>query len=360
VTPARTVHRPTASPAPAPPAPVPPAGQFAVAIAGPGWSGRRFLRTLARARQYQVAAVVGRRPGSVRSGDAVLPVLGAERLPALLSDPALQAVIVCTPPGVQVELAAAALAAGKHVLAEKPVGLRPAGIAMLRETAERGGLSLLAAYQLACNPLLMRARGIVAAGQIGHPVHAAFRMFVPRSRPQASWLADAEASGGPFVETLVHGFHLADWMLGPIAQILNAAPYRHDGAEAGGTVTALHHSGCVTTLETSWLGTDGVRSGFFEVVGTAGAVGWDRGFDRRRRHRLRVTGPPGLSARLDDDDAGFAGLLGQFLLACRSGMSADHIADLHRAERSLRLAIGAREIAAATRPARERSGDGHA
>lgn len=314
-----------------------------VAVIGPGWSGRRLLRVLRRLPAVEVSCVVGLRSGSIRfDGEEAQHVAGYDAWGAVLADPDVRAVLVCVPPSAQVDLAAAAVRAGKHVLVEKPVGLDPDSIATLCALAQQHGRQVAVAFHLACHPLLSQAAQMIGRGDIGSPVHAAFRMFVPRSRPQSAWLADPCTSGGPFVETLVHGFHLANHLLGD-GRIVAAETYRHGDASVGGIAVMSHSSGCMSTLETSWLGTDGVRSGFFEIVGTAGSVAWDRGFDDRRKHVLRVAGEHAGTVESDGDDEGFVALLQRFQQACAGRTSAIDTVHLGRAQAALRLAIGARD-----------------
>ncbi|MQY05030.1 Gfo/Idh/MocA family protein [Actinomadura macrotermitis] len=322
-----------------------------VALVGPGWSGRRLLRALTRLPGYRVEAVVGRGPGELSLSGCTYEVLARDAYPEVLARPGLSAVLICTPPAAQVALAEAALLAGHHVLVEKPVGLDPAGAAALVKAARDRGLVLAVPYHWLYNPLIERAAEAIAGGAIGRPVHATFRMFVPRTRPAPAWLRSPETSGGPFVETLVHGFHLMETLLGPAETVLSAAEYRDGEAVVGGTATLRHTGGCVTVLETTWLGTNAMRSGFFDVAGTEGSVSFDRGLDDRRRHTLRVQSSAGNTVhRGDDDDAGFAGLLTRFRDACLAGEAATLPGDHGSVVRALTFALAARRLAGSADP----------
>ena len=65
----------------------------------------------------------------------------------MLADPAVRAVSICTPPFLHVEQASAALAAGKHVLCEKPVSPTLAGLDDDRGRRTDGGAIFAGVFQ---------------------------------------------------------------------------------------------------------------------------------------------------------------------------------------------------------------------
>ena len=108
------------------------------AIAGTGFIGKVHARSarLAGARLVGVAA------SSPESARAAAAELGAERHFAsaeeLVRDPDVDVVHVCTPNHLHLPLAEAALAAGKHVICEKPLALDAAGAQRLVDVAAVG------------------------------------------------------------------------------------------------------------------------------------------------------------------------------------------------------------------------------
>src|ERR671916_1414832 len=107
-----------------------------VAIAGTGFIGAVHARSarLAGARLVGVAASTPER------SERAAAELGAERgfasAEELVTDPAVDVVHVCTPNHLHLPLAEAALAAGKHVICEKPLATDAAGALRLAEAAE--------------------------------------------------------------------------------------------------------------------------------------------------------------------------------------------------------------------------------
>lgn len=112
---------------------------------------------------------------------------------ALLADPAIDAVYIPLPNHLHVEWTLKAIAAGKHVLTEKPVALRAGEIDQLIAARDRAGLLVAEAYMIVHHPQWQRARDWIQAGEIGEIVHAdaqfSFRltdMDNIRNRPEAA------------------------------------------------------------------------------------------------------------------------------------------------------------------------------
>ncbi len=147
--------------------------------------------------------------------------LGAERNTTdwrtVLTDPDLHLVCVCTPHPSHAEIAAAALAAGKHVLVEKPLGSRPEKVhALLAAAAARPGLVAAGVFQHRFAPLARRLRQLAAAGDLG-PVEDAEVVF--RCTRDAAYYAsgawrgtwDGEG-GGVLINQAIHTLDLALWL----------------------------------------------------------------------------------------------------------------------------------------------------
>src|SRR5437899_3364034 len=109
---------------------------LAAALAGTGFIGPvhvEALRRLGRA----VRGVSGSSPGRAREAAARLGVVAYDSFDALLADPAVEVVHLATPNRLHFEECKQALAAGKHVVCEKPLAMSSAETAELVSLAER-------------------------------------------------------------------------------------------------------------------------------------------------------------------------------------------------------------------------------
>ncbi|MDX6355704.1 MAG: dTDP-3,4-didehydro-2,6-dideoxy-alpha-D-glucose 3-reductase, partial [Streptomyces sp.] len=171
-------------------------------------------------------------------------VLGYE---ALLADPSVDAVYVPLPAALHDRWTRAALEAGKHVLAEKPLTLDPGRTAALFALARRRGLALMENVMFTQHPQHEAVRQLVADGALGElrTFHAEFS--IPR-RPPGDIRYQPELGGGALWDTGVYPLRAALHLLGPDLTLL--AAHLSDpaglGAPSAGTALLLHRPTAVT------------------------------------------------------------------------------------------------------------------
>ena len=166
----------------------------------------------------------------------------------LLADDRVDVVAVVTPPHRHAEVTLAALAAGKHVLAEKPVATTVTDARHVVTAAARSGRQLVVDHVLRYNPLL-QALVTLQAELLGPVQRFAFENDASDEHlPPDHWFWDEATSGGIFVEHGVHFFDAAHLLLGtePLAVSATAA-HREDGTTDLVSATALHPGGALAT-----------------------------------------------------------------------------------------------------------------
>jgi predicted dehydrogenase len=100
----------------------------------------------------------------------------------LLADPDLDAVYIPLPNGLHAEWMLAALAAGKHVLCEKPFTSNAAQAQSVADAAAGTNLVVMEAFHYRYHPLMARALSLVADGTIGEVRHVETRFCFPLPR----------------------------------------------------------------------------------------------------------------------------------------------------------------------------------
>lgn len=132
-----------------------------------------------------------------------------------IEDPRVDAVVVAVPPRFHRDLALRALAAGKHVLVEKPAFPRTEDYLAVLEARDRAGRVVLVGENDHYKPLVVRLRQLLAQGTIGDLVFAHFTTIVKRLKSADDWRNDeAMAGGDAFFEEGIHWLHIAN-SLGP-------------------------------------------------------------------------------------------------------------------------------------------------
>lgn len=150
---------------------------------------------------------------------------------AAIDDPAIDAVVIAVPPRLHLHLALRALAAGKHVLVEKPAFPTMADYETVRVARDRVDRVVLVGENDHYKPLAVCLRALVAEGVIGEMVFAHFVTLAKRLKTADDWRNDEEMAGGDaFFEEGVHWLHLAG-SLGP--RIVSIQGYRPSASRTG-------------------------------------------------------------------------------------------------------------------------------
>jgi len=192
---------------------------YNIGIIGAGMYGKVLGRCLKQDDRARITWVNSASEATTRSA---AEELGAEKWSLnyqdVLADPAVQAVIIATPPYLHAEQLAAALQAGKHVLLEKPLAESPESVEKIVETAAKhpGRLVLEASCR---HTRLTRKfqfiKNFIASGKLGqvyhiHHNHLTRGTFIEWN-PKGAWAMNkALAGGGPFIDWGVYdlSFHL--------------------------------------------------------------------------------------------------------------------------------------------------------
>ena len=134
---------------------------------------------------------------------------------AAITDPRTEAVVVAVPPRFHLDLTLQALAAGKHVLVEKPAFLRIEDYRTVQAARDRAGRVVLVGENDHYKPLAVCLRELLADGAVGEMVFAHFTTLAKRLKAADDWRNDeAMAGGDAFFEEGIHWLHLAG-SLGP-------------------------------------------------------------------------------------------------------------------------------------------------
>lgn len=130
----------------------------------------------------------------------------------------VDAVYIATPCDLHVEMAVAALEAGKHVYCEKPIGIHAAEIGRLVEAARKSDRVFVAGQQM--RSLSHRAALVerVREGLIGDVMMVKAQRHstsdLSHDGTSADWFFDAKRSGDVLVEQSVHNLDQINWLLG--------------------------------------------------------------------------------------------------------------------------------------------------
>ncbi|BBG00724.1 MULTISPECIES: Gfo/Idh/MocA family protein [Pseudonocardia] len=186
------------------------------------WAGAAHVPALAAQPQFELAAVATRRAESARGA---AEVFGAGRWFAdpfeLIADPAIDLVTVAVKVPAHRDLVLAALAAGKALYSESPLGT---SVAETEEMAAAvGPLHTAIGLQGRHNPSVRRAAGIVAEGRLGRLLSARVTATTfgngPESASAYEYFDKAEAGAGLLQIAAAHVLDVVEAVLGDITEV---------------------------------------------------------------------------------------------------------------------------------------------
>lgn len=151
-----------------------------VAIIGYGRAGQTFHTPLIRSTPgLQLAVIASSRPQHVRSALADVTIVSSPA--GVWTNPSIDVVVIATPTTTHVELAAAALEAGKHVVVDKPLACSLDGARRLSALASRKGRLLTVFQNRRWDGDFVALEAIVRDGMLGDITH--FESQFNRYRP---------------------------------------------------------------------------------------------------------------------------------------------------------------------------------
>ena len=196
----------------------------------------------------------------------------------VLSDPAIDAVVIATPTKYHCEIAVAAATAGKHILCEKPLAMTVEECNVMDAAAKKNGVILQVAFMRRFDASFIAAKEMILAGEIGDVVMVRSNTRGP-SIPRP-WMYDVKKSNGPLAEVCSHDIDTLRWFAESDFKTVYAIAgnYRCPDAKEefpdfydNVVMNAEFVNGCQGIID----GAQGVRYGYdarCEILGTHGCI----------------------------------------------------------------------------------------
>jgi len=183
-----------------------------VVVVGYGYWGPNVVRSLWRLLPPGDVVVCDSRPESLERAEREHPeIVTTAGWRQVLEDGGIEAVYLCTPAGSHYPMAREALAAGKHLLIEKPFTTSGLQARELFQEARRQGRVLMAGHLFLHSPAVRALKGLIDAGELGELRYLYSRRtsLGPRAREEVSVVWDYLAHDAYIFPYLVGGLPLA-------------------------------------------------------------------------------------------------------------------------------------------------------
>ncbi len=200
-----------------------------VAILGAG-IGAQHLSALERLdRTFRVTAVVDQNTDRIEQIRQNANFRALTNIQDALDDPAIDVIDICLPPHLHVPTTLAALAAGKHVVCEKPLATSMQDVDRIKEAARSTGKQVFPVFQYRWGPSLAQLRHLQRAGLTGAVQTAALETHWSRGADyyavpwRGTWSGER---GGAVLGHAIHNHDLLTHIAGDIAWVSAMATTR--------------------------------------------------------------------------------------------------------------------------------------
>jgi predicted dehydrogenase len=245
------------------------AAPIGLAVVGAGYWGPNLVRNFAGSPQYRLTWLCDiDRARAVQALGPYSTVAVTDDLEVVLADEKVDAVAIATPAGTHLDIALAAMRAGKHVLIEKPLAATYADGLRLVEEANRAGLVLMCDHTFCYTPAVLKIRELVHSGEIGD-LHFfdSVRINLGLVQPDIDVLWDLAP----------HDISILESILPPGVEPLSVATHAADPIGTGRSciafLTLQLTGGAIAHCHLNWLSPTKVRTTM--IGGSKRALVWD-------------------------------------------------------------------------------------
>ncbi len=175
---------------------------------------------------------------------------------SVVTDPAIDVVVIGTPNALHFPQAMAAISCGKHVLIDKPMAMNVDQATQIVDAANRAGVTLLVGHMWRYRDEVVAMRNRISAGGIGRVVRT--RGYgVHAGWGPSGWFVDPKlAGGGALIDMGIHAIDTARYLLGdPTAERVSASigtAYGDYDVDDDGVVTIDWSNGVRSVVECGW------------------------------------------------------------------------------------------------------------
>ncbi len=243
-----------------------------VGIIGYGYASATFHAPLiAGVQGLRLTAIASKNPGKVHHD---WPDIEVESSPeALFARPDIQLVVIPTPNATHFPLASRALAAGKHVVVDKPFTVTQQEARKLKQQAERAGLLLSVFHNRRWDADFLALRRVIKEGTLGRIVH--YESHFDRYRPEVQdrWRERPGAGAGLWYDLGPHLLDQAVQLFGMPESIVLDLALQREGVQVDdwfhavlryGSMRAILHAGVLVPVPAARFVVHGDRGTFIK------------------------------------------------------------------------------------------------
>ncbi len=191
---------------------------------------------------------------------------------ALLENPTIEAIAICAPVQFHVEIALAALDAGKHLFIEKPLSLTLEECDRLIDRAAGLPFQIMLGFNTRWHRLTRKARTLFQQGAVGPLEVVRSNLLTNYNKDLPEWRKRRLSGGGVLLEMAMHHFDLWKYVLDEEVEEISAHSRSGTWEDESATVTARLGCGALASATFSECAT---QTNSMEIYGRDGSLGID-------------------------------------------------------------------------------------
>ena len=213
-----------------------------VAVIGMGWWGKTLVTAMQKSARFKVVKGVKRHPETEAEFARAQGFEIVSDYAAVLRDPNVHGVVLCTPHTLHAEQIVAAAQAGKHVFCEKPLCLTAADARRAVAAVNASGVSIAVGHERRFEPPILDLMRTIKSGELGTPlqIEANFSQDKFLTLEADNWrLTASEAPAGPMTATGIHLLDLCVGVFGEVESVLCSVKQLGSHLVNGDTLAAV-------------------------------------------------------------------------------------------------------------------------
>ena len=242
--------------------------KWRIGVIGCGAWGPNHVRNFSALPNAEVVGAADLQPDRLARVKAIVPGVAtftdtAEMIATARPD----AVVIATPTMTHYDVVRQALAAGKHVLCEKPLCLTGGEADALVKQANEAGLRLMVGHVFMFNPGVLKLKELVRTGELGSRI---FYLFARRTN-----LGPIRQDVNAVLDLASHDVSIYNFLLDAVPTQVSAVgqSFLQPGIQDVAVITLAYPGGVLGSIHVSWLDPKKVRE--ITVVGDRRMATWD-------------------------------------------------------------------------------------
>lgn len=244
---------------------------------GTGAIAQSYFKATEGCSEVRWAAVADVRAEAAQAAAETLGCAAFRDHAELIAKGGCDAIVVCTPPATHLEIALDVIAAGLHVMCEKPLATDVDQARRICDAARAKGVVMAMASKFRYVDDVIRAKSLLASGVLGE-ILLMENAFTSSVKMAQRWNANPRVSGGGvLIDNGTHSVDIVRYLLGPIERVMAVEGRRTqtDAVEDTATLFLRTEGGVNASVDLSWTINKELDT-YIKVFGTNGTifVGW--------------------------------------------------------------------------------------